>query len=174
MPCTPSASNGPNHLGLFALQGQVSYTAAWWAVGLGIDLSLGAGPHNMTILQDDGPNDVGLWSNALSRHQTALITSGCVRQRCSTTPTRSPTASGRASRGSRRLVRACTQHTRTQRAKPNAQHADHNTQHKTHNAWCAHALGGDHASWFCSPPMSSFRCPLWRVDARLDNATAAR
>ena len=32
----------------------------------------------MTILQQDGPNHLGLWYNALPEHQMALITSGSV------------------------------------------------------------------------------------------------
>ena len=35
-------------------------------------------PTAWTVLQQDGPNHLGLWHNALSEHQMALITSGCV------------------------------------------------------------------------------------------------
>ena len=41
-----------------------------------------------TIVQQNGPDHLGLWCNALPEHQMALITSGCV-------PFRSPTARGR-------------------------------------------------------------------------------
>ena len=34
-------------------------------------------PTKWTILQQDGPNHLGLWYNALPEHQIALITSGC-------------------------------------------------------------------------------------------------
>ena len=35
-------------------------------------------PATWTILQQDGPNHLGLWHNVLPGHQIALITSGCV------------------------------------------------------------------------------------------------
>ena len=35
-------------------------------------------PTTWTILQQDGPNHLGLWYNVLPEHQIALITSGCV------------------------------------------------------------------------------------------------
>ena len=37
-----------------------------------------ATPTTWIILQQDGPNHLGLWYNALPEHQMALITSGCV------------------------------------------------------------------------------------------------
>ena len=38
-------------------------------------------PQIWTILQKDGPNDLGLWYNALREHQMSLMTSGCVSSR---------------------------------------------------------------------------------------------
>ena len=40
----------------------------------------GAGaPTTWTIIQQDGPNHLGLWCNMLPEYQMAAITSGCVR-----------------------------------------------------------------------------------------------
>ena len=35
-------------------------------------------PTTWNIIQQDGPNHLGLWYNVLPQHQLALITSGCV------------------------------------------------------------------------------------------------
>ena len=45
-------------------------------------------PHLMDHLQKDGPDHLGLWHNALPGHQTALITSGCVHCRSSSSTRR--------------------------------------------------------------------------------------
>ena len=39
-------------------------------------------PTTWTILEQDGPNHLGLWCNVLNEHQMALITSECVPVRC--------------------------------------------------------------------------------------------
>ena len=39
-------------------------------------ITVRAPPQTWTVLQQDGPNHLGLWCDALPEHQTALITSG--------------------------------------------------------------------------------------------------
>ena len=39
------------------------------------------GPTTWTVTRYDGPNHLGLWSNALPEHQMALITSDCASRR---------------------------------------------------------------------------------------------
>ena len=60
----------------------------------------GAGaPTTWTIIQQDGPNHLGLWCNMLPEYQMAAITSGCVPLRTCCTSGR--TAMTSDSRGCR-------------------------------------------------------------------------
>ena len=59
-----------------AARGSATTTSDW--VGRALPALDVRPPTTWTVLQQDGPNHLGLWHSLLPEHQLALITSGCV------------------------------------------------------------------------------------------------